>query len=276
MGHDEFSSTGWSTADESAGPDQTGARQTCRYHALRACRGHIRSALWSRVTALPGTRVALSGHDISMGERRRGERQMLAQPGMGTVSVVQDVEITHLDAIESVVIASRTIPHGERLLLTMPDTSGGESHTRLASATSSRVVLRDGALRREVRLAISPRPGDSRDAVEQFATLAQRKGTVGGALMRRVPVRIVQVSTSGCLWESPSSFDEGTVGFIYLRAAGQHHSEAVRVLRTIRSAITRWPYQMAVEFLTLGPLSPDSLRGVAALVAVGTPLSSRP
>jgi hypothetical protein len=210
-----------------------------------------------------------------MSERRRGERQMLAQPGMGTMSVVQDVEITHLDAIESIVIASRTIPRGERLLLTMPDTSGGESHTRLACATSSRVVLRGGALRREVRLVISPRSGDSPDAIEQFTALARRKDTIGGALMRRVPVRIVQVSTSGCLWESPSSLDEGTVGFIYLRAAGQQHSEAVRVLRTMRSALARWPYQMAVEFLTIGPLSPDSLRGVAALVAVGTPLTSR-
>jgi hypothetical protein len=211
-----------------------------------------------------------------MNERRRGERHRLAQPGMGTMSVVQDVEITHLDAAESVVIASRRIPRGERLLLTLPDISGGESHTRLACAASSRVVLRGAALRQEVRLLITPRAGDSADAIEQFAMQAQRGRSVSGALMRRVPVRIVQVSASGCLWESPCSLDEGAVGFVYLRASGHHHSEAVRVLRTTGSTMTRWPYQMAVEFLTLSPLSPDSLRGVAALVAVGTPIPPTP
>src|SRR4029453_9788344 len=104
-----------------------------------------------------------------------------------------------------------------------------------------------GALRREVRLLITPRAGDSNDAIEQYAMQAQRGHSVSGALMRRVPVRIVQVSASGCLWESPCSLDEGAVGFVYLRASGHHHSEAVRALRMMRSWRTRWPYQRAGE-----------------------------
>jgi hypothetical protein len=126
-------------------------------------------------------------------------------------------------------------------------------------------------LRREVRLLITARPGEADDAPERFARLEDRRKPIGGAVIRRVPVRIVQVSTSGCMWESPSTLDEGIVGFVDVRTSGQRHTEAVRVLRTLRSMGPLWPYRMAVEFLTLGPTSPDSLRGVAALVAVSAP-----
>jgi len=56
---------------------------------------------------------------------------------------------------------------------------------------------------------------------------------------------------------------------------GRHRTEAVRVLRTERAG-GDWPFRMAVEFLTLAPLSPDSLRGIAAVVATGAPSAHRP
>ena len=184
--------------------------------------------------------------------------------------VVQDVDVTHVDATESVIIAARTIPRGERLLLTIPDECGGEPHTRLARVASSRVVLRGSALRREVRLLISTRVGDSTVLIEQATRRAEQRAVIKGGVIRRVPVRIMEVSASGCLWESPSALDDGTVGWIDIRAAQQYHSEAVRVVRTRRLDGLMWPYRTAVEFLTLGPLSPESFRGVAALAAVGT------
>jgi hypothetical protein len=211
-----------------------------------------------------------------MSERRRGERVDLQQAGMGTVRVIQDVEIAHFDATEAVVIAARTIPLGERLLLEIPDQNGGLSNTRLARAVNSRVILRSGGLRHEVRLLITARAGEADDAPERFARLEDRRKPLGGAVIRRVPVRIVQVSSSGCLWESPSALDEGTVGFVDVRTFGQRHTEAVRILRARRSIGPIWPFRMAVEFLTLGPTSPDSLRGVAALVAVGAPSPTTP
>lgn len=205
-----------------------------------------------------------------MGERRRSVRQVLEHPGMGTICVIQDVDITHVDAQESVVIAARTIPRGERLLLAIPDDLGGESHTRLARVANSRMVLRSGALRREVRLLMTQRAGDTTAPIEHAAWRTEQRGVIRGTVIRRVPVRIVEVSTSGCLWESPSSLDDGTVGWIEIRSARQHHSEAVRIVHTKRSDEAVWPYRTAVEFLTLGPLSPESLRGVAAVAAVGT------
>jgi hypothetical protein len=211
-----------------------------------------------------------------MNERRRGERHTFDQPGMATMNVMQDVDITHLDASGSVVIATRSIPRGERLLLTIPDGRGGESHTRLARAVDNRFTLHRGALRYEVQLSIGPRPADAATAIDSFAAIGHQHGPLRGALTRRVPVRIVQVSYSGCLWESPSPLDAGTVGFVDLRTPGRHHSEAVRILRTMRSDETHWPHHMAVEFLTLCPVSHESLRGVAAMVAVGTPFPTSP
>jgi hypothetical protein len=208
-----------------------------------------------------------------MNERRRGERHTLDQPGMATMNVVQDVDVRYLDSREAVVVVSRSIPWGERLLLTIPDGHGGESHTRLARAVSSRVVVHAAALAHEVRLLIR-RTADAAGAIESLAGFGHENVPVRGALSRRVPVRIVQVSYSGCLWESPSPLDEGTVGFVDLRTPTQHHTEAVRILRTMQSDETRWPHHMAVEFLTLFPVSPESLRSVAAMVAAGSPLGS--
>ena len=74
-----------------------------------------------------------------------------------------------------------------------------------------------------------------------------------GALIRRVPVRVVETSTTGCLVESPSIFVEGTVGFVEMRTATHNCSEAVRVRRTSQTSDIVWQYRMAAEFLTLGP-----------------------
>ena len=81
-------------------------------------------------------------------------------------------------------------------------------------------------------------------------------------------MRIVEVSASGCLWESPSTLEDGAVAWVQIRSARQSHNEAVRVVHTRQSEQSTWPYRTAVEFLTLGPSSPESFRGVAALAAV--------
>ena len=76
--------------------------------------------------------------------------------------------------------------------------------------------------------------------------------------------------------DAPTPLEEGSVGFVEVRTPGQHRTEAVRILRTHRAGGSGWPYRMAVEFLTLAPLSPDSLRGIAAVIATGAPSAQRP
>jgi hypothetical protein len=209
-----------------------------------------------------------------MNERRRGERNVFAHPGMGTVRVTQDVEVTRLNGAEAAVIATQTLPIGERVLLEIPDERSKVSKARLVRTVESRFVLKDGRLRREVQLSIIGHTGVP-DVTEPLGAVESALAVVG-AVSRRVPVRLVEVSASGCLWDAPAPLDEGTVGFVEVRTPGQHRTEAVRILRTQRAVGSVWPYRMAVEFLTLAPLTPDSLRGVAAVVATGNPSVQRP
>ena len=209
-----------------------------------------------------------------MNERRRGERNILSQPGMGTVRVTQDVEVTRLDSMEASVITTQTLPVGERVLLEIPDERSAISKARLFRTVKTRFVFKDGRLRREVQLAIIGHTGvpEARPAAEPIRVSTS---PMIAAISRRVPVRLVEVSTSGCLCDAPTPLEEGSVGFVEVRTPGQQRTEAVRILRTQRAGGTSWPYRMAIEFLTLAPLSPESLRGVAAVIATGVPSVQR-
>jgi hypothetical protein len=208
-----------------------------------------------------------------MTERRRGERYRLTEPGIGSFRVVQDVDIIHLDSESAVVVAGGGIPPGERLLLNIPVDRGCAPCTRLVLAVDVSVRLDDDALRREVRLKILPREGETEIPIDGQALIADAAAgrAVIGAVIRRVPVRLLQVSVSGCLWETPVPLDAGAVGFVELQSARSRHSEAVRILYSARSAGVLWRYRTAAEFLTLGPPSIGSLRGVATIIATRIP-----
>lgn len=206
-----------------------------------------------------------------MNERRRGKRHQLTEPCVGNFRVVQDVEIVHLDAERAViVVANGNIPPGERLLLDIPVDRGCAPCTRLVLAIDEFVRIDDDALRREVRLKVLKRDGET-TTIDGAAVSELAAGrSVIGAVIRRVPVRLLQISVSGCVWETPVPLDAGTVGFVEMQSAQGRHSEAVRLLNSSRSAGAVWQYRTAAEFLTLGPPSPESLRGVATLFSART------
>jgi hypothetical protein len=76
------------------------------------------------------------------------------------------------------------------------------------------------------------------------------------------------------VFESPFAVNEGTVGFLQTRTATHDCSEAVRVRRMSETSDSAWAYRMAAEFLTLGPVSLDSLRGLATIMSVGSETTS--
>jgi len=203
-----------------------------------------------------------------MNDRRRGVRNVLPQPGIATVRVIQDVEVARLGCTDAAVITTQPLPIGERVLLEISDERHTTWKARLFRAVSTRFVFRDGLLRREVGLSIVGQPAAA-DARVSNEPARMPSGPLIAAISRRLPVRLVEVSRSGCLCDSPASLDRGCVGFVDVRTPGRHHSEAVRILRSQRAENAIWPYRIALEFLTLAPLSPESLRGVAAIVATG-------
>jgi hypothetical protein len=200
-------------------------------------------------------------------ERRRAERVPFVHPGVGSLRLVQDVEISNLGPRHAMVLAPGQLPCGERLLLEIRGAHDAKPCTILVRAVGNRPVTDEGALRWHARLEMIQRVPR---AALHAARLARRQ-TVMGALIRRVPVRVVEASTAGCVVESPSALREGTVGFVQTRTTSQDCSEAVRIRRMSETSDLAWPYRMAAEFLTLGPASPDSLRGLATIRSVGSP-----
>lgn len=204
-------------------------------------------------------------------ERRRAERVHLVNPGVGSLRTMQDVEIARLGSHHAVVIAPAPLPCGERMLLEIPVARDAHICTVLVRVVSNRVVMDDGLLRRLVRLQMVPRA--PRDRGFEGVQIP-RNGSLMGALSRRVPVRLVEASTAGCLFESPSVVLEGAVGFVHMRTVTHDRSEVVRIKRSSETSNPVWPYRTAAEFLTLGPTLPDSLCGLATIMSVGSPAAT--
>jgi hypothetical protein len=78
-------------------------------------------------------------------------------------------------------------------------------------------------------------------------------------LSRDVPIRVIDYSASGCLLESRSPLDVGTVGTMRLVWQGQERSEDVRVARCqpIRGGSR---FHIGVQFLATASPSGRSLR----------------
>ena len=96
----------------------------------------------------------------------------------------------------------------------------------------------------------------------------QKHRRLVAALVRQVPLRLLDVSVSGCLFESPASISDGSVGALDVAIDGQHCRETVRICRTVRMRGRVWPWITGAQFLTLAPPSPASLRRVAAALSV--------
>lgn len=257
------------------GPDETTcSRQTQPAISLAVASGGRDEVVplvkeWVDTAAVcrAGTLVAVSPLGSQMIEHRRAERFPLVHPAVGSLRMVQDVEIARLHSRQAIVIAPGPLPRGERLLLEIPVARGAHPCTVLVRVVHNRVVMDDGSLRRQVCLQVIERAPRDRGLE---GVRIPRGRSVMGALIRRVPVRVVEASTTGCVFESPSIVIEGSVGFVQTRTSTHDRSEAVRVRRTSQTSNAVWQYRMAAEFLTLGPKSPDSFCGLATIMSVGS------
>jgi hypothetical protein len=95
-----------------------------------------------------------------------------------------------------------------------------------------------------------------------------------GVLIRRLPVRVRNVSASGCLLETADSLPEGAVGLLELVIEGERHVEALRVNRSTRIAGSAWPWRTGAQFLALSAPLPTSVRNVVARFEIMEELDS--
>ena len=93
-----------------------------------------------------------------------------------------------------------------------------------------------------------------------------------GVVVRRVAVRVVDLSASGCLLESSVRLSEGAVGTLHLTVDGRRYQETLRVSRLAATAGSSWPYRAGAQFLTLGS-SRRALRHLASIAQTDTEVS---
>ena len=131
-----------------------------------------------------GTLVAILRLGSHMIEHRRAERFRLVDPAVGSLRMVQDVEIAQLRSHQAIVIAPGPLPRGERLLLEIPVARDAHPCTVLVRVVNNRVVMDDGSLRRRVRLQVIERAPRDRGLE---GVRIPRGQSVMGALIRRGP-----------------------------------------------------------------------------------------
>jgi hypothetical protein len=86
-----------------------------------------------------------------------------------------------------------------------------------------------------------------------------------GSLVRRLPIRVVNMSAAGCLLESAQPVDTGTVALLALQIGDRRYVDPVRITRSVQRAGGIWVYGLGAEMLTLSPPSAATLRRVALL-----------
>jgi hypothetical protein len=81
-----------------------------------------------------------------------------------------------------------------------------------------------------------------------------------GVLARQIPTRLIEISLSGCLLESASRIEEGTVGALRLEVQGRAYTDDVRATRCVAIEGSGSSYLVGVEFLRTGRSEDTSIR----------------
>jgi hypothetical protein len=87
-------------------------------------------------------------------------------------------------------------------------------------------------------------------------------------LGREVPVRLVDISGSGCLLESDNRLEQGTTGSLKVMFDGLEYSDDVRIMRCRPCEGSSTLYHLGAEFLWTTSPRDRSLRRILASLQV--------
>ena len=206
-----------------------------------------------------------------MPERRRAHRFALSAGTRAMLRMMDDVYIECSDAGETTVIAAQPVSIGEEILLELPSTAMRRAVT-LTRAVRRTLVPYGGTLRH--RVVLRRLHACSHDDAFASADDHTKHPARIAMLVRRLPVIVAEVSTSGCRLESAQALLAGTVGILVLPAAAEPTGEPLRISRCTRTPGGAAPYRLGAEFLSLDAPAPTSLRNRVARLEIGMELSS--
>ncbi len=105
---------------------------------------------------------------------------------------------------------------------------------------------------------------DDRSALPLDAVLSEPD--VIGVVQRDVPVRLVDISCAGCLFESDRAVEVGTIAMLHLDVGGHEYRDALRVERCQAISGAGDRFHVGAEFAWLEPPGEGSLRRLAASI----------
>jgi hypothetical protein len=200
-----------------------------------------------------------------MSERRRTSRFVIPEHTHGVFRLMQDVCVDSVDGDRIGIVCDHPLQPEEELLLELPRAFGVRSVTLVHVSNCSPLGLGQG---RRHRILLRTSVPIEMPKVRRRPALTAVPTAPGmpalGVLMRRVPIRVRDVSTSGCQLESPEVLMEGAVGQLEIAIDGQLQKEPLRVCRSIRTPGGQWPWRSGAHFLALEVPSPASVRNVVA------------
>src|SRR6185436_20373661 len=127
-----------------------------------------------------------------------------------------------------------------------PSGRGVGSHRGQGHRADTRSGRRAGAAPGAVERGAAGRGAMSRG----WSSLEPRRAT--GVIVRRVPVRVADISATGCMLESGLGIREGAVGTLHLTVEGRRYRETLRVTRVTSLPGSGRRQQVGAQFLTLG------------------------
>jgi len=90
-----------------------------------------------------------------------------------------------------------------------------------------------------------------------------------GVLSRELGVRVINISTSGCLIETSRRMDVGIVGALRIRVGSEEYSDDVQVVRCQAIAGAGSIYYVGLTFLLTSPRNARSIRHAVARQIAG-------
>ena len=195
-----------------------------------------------------------------MSGRRSHPRFTISASSEGSLQVLRDVLVEGLDGDKLAVIGRQAGVAGEILALE-PAEADGERFD--VCVMESRPIVADGALRHRLKLQL----------VERLPLALGHAGTTLAVLAQRIPVRVVNCSSAGCLLDANGRLEKSTIGSLRLAIEGQEFADDIQVVRcqTVQGSSS---YQIGAEFLWIVPPGPTSLRrrGISPAAASGSSL----
>jgi len=149
-------------------------------------------------------------------DRRRHPRSALTDALPGTLRLVEDVLVESFGSTEMTVVSG--VPARSDQCLAITPLGGAPPSALDVQVTESTPAVVDGVLKHRLRLrVISERHAE--------------RPRLLGALIRQVPVRLMDVSAGGCLLESNVPVGHGTGGELHVALDGEQTSDGLRVCR---------------------------------------------